>query len=134
MGLFDSLLGKKEPEPKIPFKMELSFKPFRVRSRENNTVDLVIELENLKHDPLLASLVVSVSKNLGLDSTCLHKKKEIRLGELKPGEKKEVYVTIYANTTTPQGEHAVGAAAYAHYRSYDNVLDSIKKITQLRAV
>ncbi|OIO21384.1 hypothetical protein COV61_03035 [Candidatus Micrarchaeota archaeon CG11_big_fil_rev_8_21_14_0_20_47_5] len=135
MGFFDFLGGKGEgeKEPDVPYKLDTRFNPMRLAARRDTSVDLVIEVKNLAGEAVLASLLLAVPKSLGVDSTCINKKKEIRIGNLAPGESKTIVVQIHGNSLTQAGEYTVGMVAYAHYRDYKHILNSMKKTVTLRA-
>jgi len=138
MGLIDELFGKKEVDEALrtgsPFKMRLSFLPLRLTSRKNNSAELVIEFQNVTHEALLVSLVVSTKSGLGLDSMGLNKAREVRVGYMKEGEEKMVRVPIYGSTNTAPGNYPVDVSIMAHYRDYGHVLNSVRKSLELRVV
>jgi len=137
MGLLD-IFGKKdvsaELTKKVPYELKLSFHPLRISANKSDSVRMSILLSNRSGEPLLTSVVVQVPKKLGLDQTCLSNVREIRLGELAPGEKKELAVDIYSSTKTDEGSYTITVTAIAHYRNYAYVLNSESKSAQLRAV
>jgi len=137
MGLLD-IFGKKdvsaELTKKVPYELKLSFNPLRISANKSDSVRMTISLTNRSSEPLLTSVIVQVPKKLGLDQTCLSNVREIRLGELSPGERKEIAVDVYSSTKTDEGSYPVTVTAIAHYRNYAYVLNSESKSTQLRAV
>ncbi len=146
MGMFDWLSGEKKEESakeitggKIlakPFQINLSFTPLRLSAKAKNSVNLVIRIKNLTKDPQLVSVDVLLPKNalIGFEPTCINKAMEKRLGEIMPGETKEVSVPIWASTQTEAGTHELGITAYAHYIGYEKVLNYMKTNTRLRIV
>ncbi len=137
MGLLD-MFGKRdvsaELTKKVPYALKLSFHPFRVSANRSDSATMKIELRNLSKEPLLTSVVVKIPKKLGLDQTCLSQAREIRLGELAPGDDKELNVEIYSSTKTDAAEYPVEVTAISHYRNYAYVLNSEKKRGVIRAV
>jgi len=132
------LFGKKdvgeELTKKVPYAMKLSFHPYRLSANKMESVMLIIELKNLKEEPLLTSIIVQLPKNLGFDQTALSSTREIRLGDLKPGEEKVVRVDIWGNPRTDAGEYPIEVTAVCHYRNYSYVLNAEKKGITLRVV
>jgi len=137
MGLFD-MFGKKdvsdELTKKVPYALKISFHPFRLNANRSDSATMKVELRNLSKEPLLTSVVVRIPKKLGLDQTCLSQAREIRLGELSPGDEKSLNVEVYGSTKTDAGEYPVEITAISHYRNYAYVLNSERKKASLRAV
>ena len=137
MGLLD-VFGKKdvsdELTKKVPYALKMSFHPLRLVANKSDSMRMTLLLTNRSTEPLLTSVVVQVSKKLGLDQTCLSAVREIRLGELPPGEEKELTVDIYGSMKTDEGTYPVAVTAIAHYRNYAYVLNSEKKTAAIRVV
>jgi uncharacterized membrane protein len=137
MGLFDGF-GKKDVSEElttgVPYALKVGFHPYSITANKSDGVQLKIALKNVTREPLLTAIVVKVSKKLGLDQTCLQQAREIRLGELSPGEEKEMNIDVFSSTKTDPGEYPVEVTAIAHYRTYTYVLNSEKKKATLRAV
>jgi len=147
MGMFDWLSGEKREEgaPKEitggkilakPFQINLAFTPLRLSANGKNSVNLVVRIKNLTKDPQLVSVDVLLPKEalIGFEPTCINKAMEKRLGELMPGNVKEVSIPIWASTQTNPGTHEIGVTAYAHYIGYEKVLNYMKTNTKLRIV
>jgi uncharacterized membrane protein len=132
------IFGKKnvgeELVRKVPYSMKLSFHPYRLAANKMESVLLIIDLKNLKEEVLLTSIVVQLPKNLGFDQTALSNMREIRLGEIKPGEEKVVKVDVWGNPRTDAGEYPIEVNAICHYRNYGYMLNAEKKSIVLRAV
>ena len=133
MGLVDTLLGGKEGEGDLPFGIKTSFRPFRLSAHRNEKVDLILVISNPGGKSKLASLTVAVSNGLGLNSTGLKRTDEMRVGEIGPGEEKEITIEIYGSSQTKEGNYRIGVVVYEHYRDYQHVINSVKKIVELRA-
>ncbi len=147
MGIFDSLMGKSKtdaapnaPIPAVgathgaPFTLSVAFRPLRLSARSDGSVDLLATIHNVSGMPTMCSLVVELPKSLGFDGVGLHKTKELRMGQLGADEKKEVVVTIVGSSQTAPGLYRLQATAYAHYRDYSHVLNSVSKTVELRVV
>ncbi|MCX8162945.1 MAG: hypothetical protein N3D10_00105 [Candidatus Micrarchaeota archaeon] len=117
-----------------PFIISNSFRPIRLNSRKENSVDLVLNIKNKSNSAHLCSVVIEVPNQLGLDSTCLTKSKEFRLGNIEPGQTKELSVPIYASSQTPPATFKLVLKIYSHYRDYKHILNMVRKIIELRAV
>lgn len=145
MGLLDGITsifsnksaqGQTEAGAKkaIPFKLATSFRPVRLRARNENSCDLVISIKNMDSEPHLCSVLVELPKQLGFDGVGLHKSKELRIGELAAGQEKEISTAISANNLTPPGNYSIFVSACSHYRDYSHVFNSVRKSTALRVV
>jgi uncharacterized membrane protein len=132
------IFGKKdvgeELVKKVPYSMKLKFHPYRLNANKMESVLLLVELKNLKEEVLLTSVIMELPKNLGFDQTALSNAREIRLGEMKPGEEKELRVEIWGNPRTDEGEYNIKVTAICHYRNYGYLLNAEKKEITLRAV
>jgi uncharacterized membrane protein len=149
MGLLDSILGKKdsgaagaegaagaiaEGGKVAKFAVTTSFRPMRLAARSDNSVELLLEVQNTSDSPQLCSAVIEVPKGLGFDGVGIHKTKELRLGQVAGGEKKNISVGLHASSQTAPGNYRIAITVYTHYRDYTHVLNSISKQTELRVV
>jgi hypothetical protein len=149
MGFLDSVMGQKkevkEQKPIIagagvsashgaPFTLSIAFRPLRLAARSDGNVDLIATIHNVSGMPQMCSLVVELPKSLGFDGVGLHKTKELRLGQIGADEAREVAVTIVSSSQTTAGLYRLQATAYAHYRDYTHVLNSVSKTVELRVV
>jgi len=160
MGFLDSLLGeeervvqkgeklarRKEEEsessqaakrvPQVPFMVSTSFLPLRLSAQKSNSVNLVVRLKNITNDPQLVSVDVMLPRKelLGFDPACINKMTEKRIGEVAPGETKEVSVPVWANNQTAAGDYGLDVSVYAHYQDYNKVFSSVNRKTSLRVV
>jgi len=137
VGIFD-IFGKKDVREGIvkgpPFSLRAHFSPIRMSLKEG-VVDLRIVLKNLSGENVMASVVIEVPKGLGFDPTGLSNTREIRLGYLRDKEERELLVPIHGSTVkTSPGDYALSITAYAHYRDYAHILNSVKKTVSLRVI
>ncbi len=136
MGLLD-VLGKKDVSgdlAKTPYSLKARLNPIRLAVKKGESIDLYVELRNLRSEPLMTSLVVKVPKQLGFDPTGINDVREIRLGYLKPGEERQLIIPIHENARTNSGDYDVNITAYCHYRDYAHYMSSVSKVLMLRAV
>lgn len=137
MGLLD-IFGKKDVSDALtktaPFGLKLSLHPIRIAANKSDSVRMTVKIINRSTEPLLTSVVVQVPKKLGLDPTCLSQAREVRIGELSPGESKDFGVDVYGSTKTDEGNYPISVTAFAHYRNYAYVLNTEKSSTSLRVV
>ncbi len=137
MGLMD-IFGKKnvssELEGRFPYQIKTEFVPYKLKSRENSSSTLMVTLKNLTGEPVMCSVVISVPKQIGLDSTSLSKEKEIRLGTIPPNEEKLANIDLYSSISTDPGEYTVTITSFVHYRDYAHVLNSMRKRVLIEAV
>ncbi|MFH1520689.1 MAG: hypothetical protein ABID61_03530 [Candidatus Micrarchaeota archaeon] len=142
MGFLDSILGNdKSYEPVAkptsnPFNTSISFVPLRLSAHNKSSVDLVVKVKNTSSSPQLVSVDALLPKDamLGFDPACINKAAEKRVGELQPGDTKEINITLWSNSQTKQGTYAIEVSVFAHYISYDKVLSYVKKNVSIRAV
>ena len=150
MGILDSIIGKDKPDavqPKPvqsasygksanPFAVTLSFAPLRLAANKASSVNLVVKVKNISADPHLVSVDALLPRDtmLGFDPACINKAIEKRVGELKPGESRDVQIQIWSNGQTKENSYPLDVTVFAHYIGYNKVLSYIKKNTTLRAV
>lgn len=134
MSIFD-LFGKKEAplEGKI-YGLSISLHPMRLTAHKNSITTLSIELSNNFPSSQLTSVVIKLPKTLGFDQSALSNAKEIRLGELNPGDRKTLKVDIWSMQRTQPGDYKLEVYIISHYRNYAYVLNEIKKEFRLRVV
>jgi len=135
MGLFD-FLGKKEEEKegKSPFSVKTSLSPVRMTAHKISSVDLHIKIKNLSKESSLTSMMIQVSKGLGLDQTGIAKAKEIRIGYLAKGEEKDITIPVWGNVMTEPGDYKIRLDVFCHYRTYAYIQNSVKLMAELRVV
>jgi uncharacterized membrane protein len=132
MGLFE-LFGKKSVVGPAVYSLSCSVHPFRLAAHKNEAVDLEVDLQNAADKELLTSVVVEVQKPLALDSTGLTNQRELRLGPLQPGERKQLKIALYSNPRVAPGAYDVAVFAIEHYRDYGHVINEVKKTLSVRA-
>lgn len=132
MGLFE-LFGKKSVVGPSVYSLSCGLHPFRLSAHKNDAVDLEVDLQNSADKELLTSVVVEVQKPIALDSTGLTNQREIRLGPLQPGERKQLKIAVYSTPRVAPGTYAVRVYAIEHYRDYGHVMNEVKKTLTLRA-
>ncbi len=132
MSLFE-LFGKKPLVGPSVYSLKCSLHPFRLPAHKNDAVDLEVDLQNTADKELLTSVVVEVKKPVALDQTGLTNTREIRLGPLQPGERKQLKIAVYSNPRVAPGAYEVKVVAIEHYRDYGHVINEVKKTLSLRA-
>jgi hypothetical protein len=137
MGLLD-LFGKRDVSSQLgarfPYAFKTEFVPYRLRSRERSSSTLMVKLKNLTGEPVMGSVVVSVPKQLSVDSIGLSKEKEVKLGTFAANEEKEARIDIYSDVGTERGEYTITVTSFVHYRDYAHILNSMRKRTVIEAV
>jgi uncharacterized membrane protein len=145
MGFWDLIMGDEKPseEPRMeerkstnPFRVAVSFSPYRLTSNKPDSVDLVVKVTNVSPETHLLSVDAALPKGtmLGFDRTCINKSIEKRVGELKAGQSVDVPITVWGNNQTEQGKYGVDVTVFSHFGNYDKVLSYAKKSTHLRSV
>ncbi|MFH0836376.1 MAG: hypothetical protein V1834_04410 [Candidatus Micrarchaeota archaeon] len=132
MGFF-SLGSESKPAGKNGFVLECAVHPLRLPANKADFVELEIVLESQSNDSQLASLLIDLPKSLGFDQSALSQRKEIRFGELMPGQKKKLTLNIYGTQRTQPGSYNIYLTASSHYRTYEHVLAEVRKTIVLRA-
>ncbi|HUB92477.1 MAG TPA: hypothetical protein VL945_00805 [Candidatus Saccharimonadales bacterium] len=137
MGLLD-LFGKKNVADQLsvrfPYTMKTEFVPYKLRSREQSSSTLIVSLKNITGEPVMASVVVNVPKQLSVDQMGLAKEKEVKLGSMAANEEKQAKIDIYGGVGTDKGEYTLTVTSFVHYRDYAHILNSMRKRTVLEAV
>ncbi len=130
MGIFN-IFGKRDVTEELtknaPFKLATEWVPYRLYSGKKSSSLLVVRLKNMTKEPLLTSVVAELPKQLGFDTMHLSGEQERRLGDLAPGEEKELKFEVYPTANADVGEYTVNLTAIAHYRDYGHVLNAVKK-------
>ncbi len=127
---FPNIFGRKQlkDDPnKTPFRIVNEFVPYRLYANKKGSVTLVVKLTNITSDPLMSSITVQLPKQMSFGGIGLEKAKEIRLGDVAPNEQKESRIDVYGDVGTDRGQYTIILTAYAHYRDYDTVLNSVTK-------
>lgn len=137
MGLLD-IFGKKnvssELEGRFPYTLKTEFVPYHLKARERSSSTLMVTLKNITGEPVMGSVVVSVPKQLSVDSTGLSKEKEVKLGAMAPNEEKQASIELYTDTVTEKGEYTITITSFVHYRDYAHILNSMRKRTVIEAI
>ncbi len=137
MGILN-LFGKKDSASEItkgpPYSVSTEFVPYRLHAKTSGSVTLNVKVRNLTKDILLTSVVVKVPGKLGFDEMVMQKEKEQRVGEMQPGELKEMKFIVYSSLGSDPGEYNITLTTFAHYRDYGHVLNSVKKDVQISVV
>ncbi len=136
MGLFN-LFGKKDVSELVnnsPFRLATVWVPYTLQSNRNSSCALNVKIKNVTQEPLLTSIVVELPQTLGFEKNVFTKEREVRIGELMPGEEKEVNVEVFGGMKSDPGEYTVMITAMAHYRDYGHVINAVKKRTLLKVV
>jgi len=135
MSLLSGLFGKhKMPTTGAVFLLNCEMHPYRVEAHKQSNIDLEITVTNSFARELLTSVTIRVPKTLGFDQTALSNEREVRLGNLMPGETRRVTAIVWSTQRTPAGDHTIEVFATSHYRDYSYVLNQAKKTLTLRAV
>jgi uncharacterized membrane protein len=130
MGIFN-IFGKRDVTEELtksaPYRLATEWVPYRLYSGKKSSSVLVIKLKNTTREPLLTSVVAELPKQLGFDTMSLSKEQERRLGDVAPGEERELKFEVYPTANADAGEYTVNLTAIAHYRDYGHVLNAVKK-------
>lgn len=141
MGFFDKLFGGSKVSEEVkssaaPFKVSLVFSPFRITAMKQGSANLVIKITNNTNEKQLVSVEALLPRHVlvGFDPTAINKYIDKKLGELEPGETKEIAISVWGTNQTKAGDYPVEVTIYSHYIDYTKVLNYMKKKTVLRVV
>ena len=130
VGLLN-IFGKKDAASDIakgpPFSLMTEFMPYKLYSKRSSSSTLRITVRNLTKEILLTSVVAEVPSQLSFDELMTSKQKEVRIGEIPPGESKDVRMNVYTSVGSDPGEYTMTLTTIAHYRDYGHVLNALKK-------
>ncbi|MCW6159986.1 MAG: hypothetical protein LVQ95_02790 [Candidatus Micrarchaeales archaeon] len=137
MGIFN-IFGKKDVASDLakpaPFRISTEWIPYRLYARKKSSAMLVIRLKNATQEVLLTSVVAELPKNLGFDTINVAKEREARLGDVAPGEEKELRFEVFSGLNSDAGEYTLNLTAIAHYRDYGHVINAVKKRVTVEVV
>lgn len=137
MGILN-LFGKKDSANEItkgpPFSVSTELVPYKLHAKMSSNAMLIVKVRNLTKDVLLTSVVAKVPGKMGFDEMVMQKEKEVRIGEMQPGELKETEVRIYSSVGTEPGDYTLALTTFAHYRDYAHVLNSVRKDVALSVI
>ena len=135
---FPDLFGKKNVAEEIskpsPFRIMTELVPYKLYADRRSSVTLSVKIKNLTTEPLMSSLVVRLPKQLSFDQMGLNHEKEVRIGDLASNDEKEARIDIFNGATAEKGEYTMDITAFAHYRDYAHVLNSVRKKSTIEVV
>lgn len=130
MGIFN-IFGKQDVAGELtkspPYRLATEWIPYKLYVGKKNSSVLVIRLKNMTKEPLLTSVVAQLPKQLGFDTLHLSSEQERRLGDMTPGEEREIKFEVFPTGSADAGEYTVNLTAIAHYRDYGKVLNAVRK-------
>ena len=130
MGILN-LFGKKDAATDItkgpPYSVSTELVPYRLYAKKSSSATLVVKVRNLTKDVLLTSVVAETPGNIGFDEMLVSKQREQRIGEMQPGDSKELKFNLYSSMASDAGEYTLGLTTIAHYRDYGHILNAVKK-------
>ncbi|MCL4404821.1 MAG: hypothetical protein M1544_00425 [Candidatus Marsarchaeota archaeon] len=137
MAIFN-IFGKKDAASDltkaIPYRISTELVPYKLYSDRKSQVSLFLKVKNATKEVLLTSVVLELPSQLGFDDMGMQKQKELRLGEVKPGEEREARLDIHNTMNADPGEYTIAITTISHYRDYGHVLNAVKKKTTVNVV
>lgn len=137
MGILDSIMGGGRTVGRVVkgvYSLDYNFHPFRMNANKNESIRLNMKIKNESQKELLTSVIVRLPEGLGFDNSGISKAKELRMGELEPGEIRDVKVDIFGNYRTSPGNYNLILECVSNYRTYGYEMEKIKKNVLLRVV
>ena len=116
----------------MALKINTHFYPYRMVLKRRKPVELFVELTNNYPEKKLLTLEVRLPQELSLDKGGLKKGEQMRLGEIKTGEKKQFYFDIYSKANTLVGEYPVKVSIIENYKDYQYVSKELVRNLTLR--
>ncbi|MGC8567637.1 MAG: hypothetical protein ACP5RP_01665 [Candidatus Micrarchaeia archaeon] len=127
MKLFNFGNKENKNEVVLPYQIRTEFIPYHLYSNRKDSATLFIRVKNLQKEPALTSISFKVPKQLNIGKSGLEKQIDLKLGELRPDEEKEVKLEIFPTAITDAGDYTSMLYVMSHYRSYSYVITSMKK-------
>ena len=120
-----------------PFEITMSLSPLRLSANKNEYIGLSMRIKNISSGDQLVSTDLMLNGNasmLGFDPACINKHTERKIGNLKPGESKDIAIQLWGNNQTKAGAYSVNISVFSHYQNFDKVLGSVKRNLTVRVV
>ncbi len=115
----------------VELKTELN--PIRIELGKTKSVELMVQIKNDSNKARTISCDILLGNNLGFEKNGLSNARVIRLGKLKPNEKKIKYFSIYPKATITKREQPIFISVMEHFEEkYDYVLSKKSKQLSLR--
>ncbi len=131
------IFGKKNGQTngrRIPYALSLEWVPYKLFSGKRSSSTLFLKIRNLGEDDLLTSISIDLPQKLSFDSIGVMRKKEWRIGELKPKEEREQKIDVMNSMDAAKGEYTIQIVATSYYRDYEHVINAIRKRTSIHVV
>ncbi len=126
--------GKTQNDRGMPYTLSLEWIPYKLYSGRKSSSTLFLKVKNITNDDILTSVSVELPPKLSFDSIGMVKGKELKLGDIKPGEEREQKIDVTNSLDATKGEYTVTITATAHYRDYEHVMNSMSKRTSIHVV
>ncbi|MGI0100653.1 MAG: hypothetical protein ACREBH_02965 [Candidatus Micrarchaeaceae archaeon] len=130
MGIL-SIFGKKNSASGAaqgpPYSVSTEMIPYRMYAKTKSSATLVVKVTNLTKDVLLTSVSAETPNHLGFDEMVVSRQHDIKVGDVQPGETKELRFGLYSSVGSDPGDYTLTLTTTAHYRDYTHVLNKITK-------
>lgn len=115
----------------VDLKTEIS--PLRIVFGKDKSVELMLAVTNNSTKTRLISCDIVLGNHLAFDKSGRQNAIVKRFGELKPNEKKLIYLDIYPRMSVSKGIEPIVISAMEHYNNdYDYILAKKTKELSLR--
>jgi hypothetical protein len=115
----------------VELKTELS--PMRIVLGKTKSVELMVQIKNDSEKSRTISCDIILGNNLGFEKNGLSNTRVLKLGKLKPSEKKISYFNIYPKATITKTEQPIFISVMEHFEEkYDYILSKKSKQLSLR--
>ncbi|MDD3084008.1 MAG: hypothetical protein PHP82_03225 [Candidatus ainarchaeum sp.] len=116
----------------VELKTELN--PFRIVLGHTKNIELMVQIKNDSDKERTISCDIILGNNLGFEKNCLSNTRTLRLGKLKPNEKKINYFKIFPKATiNRRTEQPIFISVMEHFEEkYDYILSKKSKQLFLR--
>ncbi len=132
-----NIFGKKNQKSNkrgIPYALSLEWVPYKLFSGKKSSSTLFLKIKNVSKEDLLTSVVMTLPQKLSFDSIGVTRRKELKIGELKPNEEKEKRIDVMNSIDAQKGEYTIQITATSYYRDYEHIINSIRKKTKIQIV
>jgi len=115
----------------VELKTEMT--PLRLVLGKSKSVELMVQIKNDSEKKRFVSCDIVLNNELSFEKQGMSNARNIRLGEMLPGEKNLKYFQIYPRVNIEKGEQPIFVSVIEHFENnYDYILS--KKTKQLTLV
>ncbi len=127
--------GKRvEGDGRLPYLFSFEVVPYKLFAGRKSSATLFLKVKNISKEELMTSLSVELPQKLSFENVGLSRIKEIRLGNIKPGEEREQKVQVMNALDADKGDYTLTITTTAHFNDYEHIMNSVKKRISISVV